>query len=181
MGSEMASAISPRIRSVNRRAVRYILLFGLIFGASYFIFGIAPGVRTGILKPYTGLLARAVAAIVDVFGAGAVATGTLVKSERFSMDIAMGCDGVEACCFFLAGVLAFPTVWRAKVIGLALGVPLIQLINLGRLVGLFYAGTYLPSFEEELHVYVAQTVVILFSTAVLVYWLERFAVKHRPT
>jgi len=156
------------------------LLFGLIFGVTYFLFGIAPGVRTGILRPYTWLLARLVTAIVNLFGAGAVAAGTLVKSERFSMDIAMGCDGVEACCFFLAGVLAFPTAWRAKLIGLGLGIPLIQLINVGRLVGLFYAGTYLPSLEEELHVYVAQTVVILFSTAILVYWLERFATRHRP-
>ena len=160
--------------------MRYILLFGLIFGVSYFVFGIAPGIRTGILKPYTGFLARVVSAIVNLFGAGAVATGTLVKSERFSMDIAMGCDGVEACCFFLAGVVAFPTSWRARLIGLGLGIPLIQLINLGRLVGLFYAGTYLPSLEENLHVYVAQTVVILFSTAVLVYWLERFAIRYRP-
>jgi exosortase/archaeosortase family protein len=121
-----------------------------------------------------------VTALVNLFGAGASTTGSVVKSERFTMDIAMGCDGVEACCFFLAGVLAFPTLWRAKLTGLALGIPLIQLVNLGRLVGLFYAGVYLPSFEEELHVYVAQTVVILFSTAVLVYWLERFATRHRP-
>src|SRR5262249_6456527 len=176
----MASALSSRIKTVNRSALRYVLLFGLIFGIAYFLFGIAPGVRTGILKPYTGFLARMVAAIVNLLGSSAVADGTLVRSERFSMDIAMGCDGVEACCFFLAGVLAFTTTWRAKLIGLGLGIPLIQLINLGRLVGLFYAGTYWPSLEEEIHVYVAQTVVILFSTAVLIFWLERFATKHRP-
>jgi len=176
----MSFALSSRIKTVNQRAVQYIILFAVIFGISYFVFGIAPGVRTGILKPYTGLLARAVSAIVNIFGAGAVATGALVKSDRFSMDIAMGCDGVEACCFFLAGVLAFPTAWRAKWIGLGIGIPLIQVINLGRLVGLFYAGAYLPSLEEELHVYVAQTVVIICSTAILIYWLERFATKHRP-
>jgi|SRR5262249_128278 len=176
----MAPVLSSRLSTINRRAVRYVLLFGLIFGIAYFLFGIAPGVRTGILKPYTGFLARVVTGIVNLFGSGAVAAGTLVKTERFSMDIAMGCDGVEACCFFLAGVLAFPTTWRAKLIGLGFGIPVIQLINLGRLVGLFYAGTYWPSLEEELHVYVAQTVVILFSTAVLVYWLDRFAIRHRP-
>src|SRR5215467_6758983 len=176
----MASALSSRIRAVNQGAVRYVVLFGLIFVVAYFLVGVAPGVRTGILKPYTGLLARVVTSIVNLFGSGAVATGTLVQSRRFSMDVAMGCDGVEACCFFLAGVLAFPTTWKAKLIGMALGIPLIQVINLGRLVGLFYAGTYLPSLEEELHVYVAQTVVILCSTAILVYWLERFAAKYRP-
>ena len=168
--------------SANRKALRFLILFGLIFGVSYFVFGIAPGVRNGIIKPYTELLARAVASVLRFFGeSGATTTGTIVHTERFSLNIAMGCDGVEAVALFLAGVLAFPTTWRAKLIGLAFGIPLIQLINLARLVGLYYAGVLLPSVVEEVHVYVAQTIIILLSTALLVFWLERFAIRqHRP-
>jgi exosortase H (IPTLxxWG-CTERM-specific) len=136
-------------------------------------------VRLGVIKPYTGLLAKAVTAIINLFGAGATAVDTQVTSPRFSINIAMGCDGVEASSLFLAGVLAFPTSWRARLIGLAAGVPLIHAINLARLVGLYYAGVYLPSVVEEFHVYVAQTIVILLSTGILIFWLERFAVKHR--
>lgn len=165
----------------NRRALRFLGLFALIFGVLYFLFGTAPGVRLGLIKPYTVLLAKAVAVIVNVFGADATATGTQVSSPRFSINIAMGCDGVEASSLFLAGVLAFPTSWRARLIGLALGAPLIHAINLARLVGLYYAGVYFPSAIEELHVYVAQTIVILLSTAILILWLERFAVQHRQS
>jgi exosortase H (IPTLxxWG-CTERM-specific) len=125
-------------------------------------------------------LAAAVAAVINLFGAGATAAGAEVTSPRFSISIAMGCDGVEASSLFLAGVLAFPTSWRARLIGFALGIPLIHAINLVRLVGLYYAGVYLPSVFEELHVYVAQTIVILFSTGILILWLERFAIQHRP-
>jgi len=138
-----------------------------------------PGVRLGLIEPYTHLLASAVAAVINLFGAGATAAGAQVTSPRFSISIAMGCDGVEASSLFLAGVLAFPTSWRARLIGFALGIPLIHAINLVRLVGLYYAGVYLPSVFEELHVYVAQTIVILLSTAILILWLERFAVQHR--
>lgn len=161
--------------------MRFLGLFALIFGVLYFLFGTAPGVRLGLIKPYTVLLAKAVALIVNVFGADATATGTQVSSPRFSLNIAMGCDGVEASSLFLAGVLAFPTSWRARLIGLALGAPLIHAINLARLVGLYYAGVYFPSAIEELHVYVAQTIVILLSTAILILWLERFAVQHRQS
>jgi exosortase/archaeosortase family protein len=87
---------------------------------------------------------------------------------------------VEAVCLLLAGVLAFPTTWRARLIGLAVGIPLIQLINVGRLVGLYYAGVFLPSVIDELHIYVAQAIVIFLSTAILIYWLERVAHQHRP-
>ena len=163
----------------NQKALRFLILFAVIFGICYFLFGITPGVRQGIIKPYTGLLARAVAAIINLFGAQATVDGTLVSSPRFSINIAMGCDGVEASSLFLAGVMAFPTSLRAKLVGLAAGIPLIHAINLARLVGLYYAGIYLPSIVEEIHVYVAQTVVILLSTAILIYWLERFATEPR--
>jgi len=176
---ELTARVLPFL-SANRKALRFLVLFALIFGVSYFLFGIAPGVRNGVIKPYTELLARAVASVLRLFGeTGAGATGPIVHTERFSLNIAMGCDGVEAAALFLAGVLAFPTTWRAKLIGLAFGIPLIQLINLGRLVGLYYAGVWLPSVVEEVHVYVAQTIIILLSTALLVFWLERFAVRQR--
>jgi exosortase H (IPTLxxWG-CTERM-specific) len=165
--------------NANRKALRFLALFALFFGIFYLVFGIAPGVRLSLIKPYTELLAKAVAAIINLFGAGATVLDTQVMSPRFSITIAMGCDGVEASSLFLAGVLAFPTSWRARLIGIAVGVPLIHAINLARLVGLYYAGVYLPTFVEELHVYVAQTIVILLSTAILIIWLERVAVQYR--
>jgi exosortase H (IPTLxxWG-CTERM-specific) len=165
--------------SANRKALRFLSLFALIFAVCYLLFGVMPGVRMHVIKPYTEFLARAVAAVINLFGEVAVAEGALVRSPRFSINIAMGCDGVEASSLFLAGVLAFPTTRRAKLIGVAFGIPLIHAINLGRLVGLYYAGVFMPSVIDEVHVYVAQTVVILLSTALLFLWLERVAVRHR--
>jgi len=165
--------------TANRKVLQFFALFGFIFAACYLLFGVIPRVRSGVINPYTEVLAEAVAAVVNLFGADAVAKGALVDSPHYSMDIAMGCDGVEASCLYLAGVLAFPTSWRARFIGLAFGVPLIQAINLARLVGLYYVGMYLPSLANQIHDYVAQTIVILLSTAILIFWLERFGVRHQ--
>ena len=163
----------------NSKALRFLSLFLLIFGICYFFFGLAPGVRLGVIKPFTAFLAKAVTAIINLFGASAWTEGTIVRSPGSSINIAMGCDGIEASSLFLAGVLAFPTSWRAKLIGIGLGIPSIQAINVVRLVGLYYAGVYLPSIVEGLHVYVAQTIVILLSTVILIFWLDRFATEHR--
>ncbi len=173
---------SGRVRNfltANRKPLRFLALFVLIFAASYLVFGVIPRVRWGVINPYTELLAKTVAAVINLFGAGAVSNGALVYSPRYSMDIAMGCDGVEASCLYLAGVVAFPATWRARLIGLAFGVPLIQAINLIRLVGLYYVGMYLPSVADQIHDYVAQSIVILLSTAILIFWLERFGVRHQ--
>ena len=165
--------------TANRKLLRFHALFVLIFAACYLSFGVLPRVGLGVINPYTEFLAKAVAAVINWFGAGAVANGAQVNSPRYSIDIAMGCDGVEASCLYLAGVLAFPTSWRARLIGLAFGVPLIQAINLARLVGLYYVGMYMPSVADGIHDYVAQTIVILFSTAILFFWLERFGVRYQ--
>jgi exosortase H (IPTLxxWG-CTERM-specific) len=165
--------------TANQKALRFLSLFALIFGVFYFIFGIAEGVRNGLIKPYTAVLAKSVTWIVNLFGAGATAEGTVVQASNFSLNIAMGCDGIEATSLFLAGVLAFPTSWRAKLIGLAAGIPAIQLINILRLIALYYAGIHFPAVVEEIHVYVAQTVVIILSTALLILWLERIATRYR--
>ncbi len=172
-GIEKASAFL----SANRKALVFLLRFALIFGLAYFVFGIAPGIRNGVIRPYTEWLARAVAWTVNLFGADAMAEGQMVRSSQFSIQIAMGCDGVEASCLFLAGVLAYPTGWREKMMGLAAGVPAIHAINLARLVMLYYAGILLPSVVEEVHVYVAQTIVILLSTVLLLFWLQRVAAR----
>lgn len=165
--------------TANRKPLRFLSLFVLIFATCYLLFGVIPRVRLGVINPYTEFLAKAVAAVINLFGAGAVANGALVYSPRYTMDIAMGCDGVEASCLYLAGVVAFPTSWRARLIGLAFGVPLIQAINLTRLVVLYYVGMYLPSVADQIHDYVAQSIVILLSTAILIFWLERFGVRHQ--
>ena len=163
----------------NRKQLRFQASVVLIFAVGYLAVGVLPRARLGVINPYTEFLAEAVAAIVNLFGAGAVATGARVYSPRYSMDIAMGCDGVEASCLYLAGVLAFPSSWRARLIGFAFGVPLIQAINLTRLVALYYVGMYLPSVADQIHDYVAQTIVILLSTAILVFWFKRFGVRHQ--
>lgn len=179
MGRERISDQVILFLKANDKVFQFLVVFALTFAACYFFFGMAPGVRLGLIKPYTHFLARAVAAVINLFGADATVAGAQITSPRFSISIAMGCDGVEASSMFLAGVLAFPTSWRARLIGFALGIPLIHAINLVRLVALYYAGVYLPSIFEELHVYVAQTIVILLSTAILILWLERFAIQHR--
>src|SRR5581483_3240544 len=163
----------------NRKPLRFLALFGLIFATCYLLFGVIPRVQLGVINPYTQFLAEAVTTIINLFGASAIANGALVYSPRYMMDIAMGCDGIEASCLYLAGVMAFPTSWRARLIGLAFGVPLIQFINLARLVALYYVGMYFPSIANQIHDYIAQTIVILLSTAILIFWLERFGARYQ--
>lgn len=159
--------------------LRFLSLFILIFGAFYFLFNVVIGSWFDIFRPILELQARAVVTIVNFFGATAWAESDIVYSPAYSIRIARGCDGVEALSFFLAGVLAFPTSGRAKLTGIAIGITLIQVINIVRLALLYYFGLYFPSIFEEVHIYAGQALVILASTAIFIFWLDRFAAGHR--
>jgi exosortase/archaeosortase family protein len=97
-----------------------------------------------------------------------------------AVNIRNGCNGVEAMMIFLAAVLAFPAPWPARLSGLALGVVAIQAVNLVRVVALFLTGVYLPRFFDASHTLVWQTVVILFSVLLWIFWANRLAGGREP-
>ncbi len=127
-----------------------------------------------LVGPYTEQLAHVSAAFLNLLGESTSVRGTLLTSPRFSVNIYHGCNGVLATSIYLSAVLAFPSRWREKAIGFAVGIPAIQLINMLRILSLYYIGIYWPDFFQLAHGYVWQSIVILLSMVVWIFWAERF-------
>jgi exosortase/archaeosortase family protein len=72
-------------------------------------------------------------------------------------------------------VFAYPAGWRPKLIGAALGIAVIHLVNLVRVSALFLIGLYFRQIFHETHVYVAQALVVCVAVALWLYWATRFA------
>jgi exosortase/archaeosortase family protein len=81
---------------------------------------------------------------------------------------------------FASAVLAFPAPWRARGIGLLLGSAAIQAINLVRVVALYLTGAYAPSWFDDAHTVIWQTVVILCGVLLWVFWATRFVPRPAP-
>ena len=123
-----------------------------------------------VLPGYMKLNAQASAVILSVFGEGAIARGTSVSSPRYSVDIRHGCDAIEPSALFIAAVLAFPATLRSKLPGLLAGTVALAVINLVRIVTLFYTGIYWPKLFQFMHVDVWQPVFILLALLMWVIW-----------
>jgi exosortase/archaeosortase family protein len=106
--------------------------------------------------------------------------GYWLYGERASLGIAVDCNGVWAFVIFAAAVLAIPSSWRAKAWGLGLGVPLLWIVNLIRIVSLYYVAIHLPSVFEALHLYFWQFLIIGIAFVLLAAWAEYFAALPRP-
>lgn len=163
------------LRSLWQRPdARFLILFLLILGISFTVIALKP-VNDAVILPYTALIARVSGGILRLFGESATVSGCVVSSPRFAVTIFNGCNGLITSLIFISGVLAFPARWPAKVIGVVGGLVAIQLINMVRIISLFYIGIFLPDLFNDAHIFIWQSVVILAGVGLWIAWASLFA------
>ena len=153
--------------------LRYVVILVVGFGVLA-----AKPVNDHVVEPYTTFVAHEARIVLNVFGEGATVVGQTLRSPRFAVVIYNGCNGLEAMLIFVCGVLAFPSPWRRKLLGIALGFLAIQVVNILRVVSLFYVGVLKPEWFSTAHVFVWQSVIILFGVLLWVLWVQRYAMAR---
>jgi exosortase H (IPTLxxWG-CTERM-specific) len=162
-----------------RREITFLVLFAALLGGGFALISLN-WVNDHAVEPFTAGIARVSGGILDLLGQEVQMRGTVIQGARFAVNIRNGCNGIEAMLIFLAAVLAFPAPWRSRLLGLGLGILAIQLVNLVRVVVLFLTGAYFPRMFDTSHTVIWQTVVILFSVLLWIYWVNRFATPSQP-
>jgi len=117
-----------------------------------------------------GAFARIVGGILNVFGEGALVTGNTVQTQLFGISVVTACTGLFLTGLFAAAVILFPARWRAKWIGLGLGIGGIFLLNVVRLVTLYYIGVHWPAVLDTVHRLVWQSLLIAFAVVLWLIW-----------
>lgn len=152
---------------------RPILRFFFIFAAlaiPLFVFYYAYYEHSGLLYSYLSLNARASAAVMRCFGTPAAANGIAVRSTGFGLTVAQGCDAIQPIILFFCAVLASPVALKLKLTGILIGVPLLLILNLVRIVTLFYTGLYFPKLFELMHIDIWQAAFIFLALLFWVLW-----------
>lgn len=97
--------------------------------------------------------------------------GKTVRFGDFVVRIIDECTGIYEMLIFSAAVLAFPTNWRSKMIGLLGGCPLIYVFNVLRIAGLIVVGRYWHVAFDFMHLYFWQVTMIAMITSVWLLWI----------
>ncbi|MCB1874723.1 MAG: exosortase H [Chromatiales bacterium] len=153
--------------------VRFLVLF-LVILLLLFTAELTPYGQQYVVIPWTDTLARISAALVLPFDPDVVSSGKILRSMAtgFGISIEAGCNGVEAMIVLIAAVLAYPAPWRSRVIGLVAGFFAIQLLNLVRIISLFYIGQWDKEIFEWAHLYAWQALIMLDALIVFLLWLR---------
>jgi len=154
--------------------LRFFLLF-IAIQASLFTLELLAPVQALLIQPWTAQLARFCAFLMQSLDADVQSQGIMLYSARtgFAVAIQAGCNGVEASIILIAALLAFPKVpVRYRVIGLLLGVSTVQLLNIVRIISLYYLGIWHQSWFDWAHLYLWETLIMLDVLVVFLLWLR---------
>lgn len=115
---------------------------------------------------------RVIAATLTLFGGEPTLAGTTIQYGGVGFEIVPECTGIEIIGLFVAAVLAFPSPWRHKLLGLAVCIPLLVTLNFVRMVTLFWAGARSARALEYGHSYVWPPVVLAVAIAMWMVWMD---------
>lgn len=127
------------------------------------------------IVPFTAGIARVSGLLLRAAGERVSVSGTEIHSADFSVNVENGCNGVETALLLGAAVLAFPSSWRRRAAGLLIGFVAIELVNLVRVVSLFWIGAHHPGLFTTSHTVLWQSAVVLVGVVIFLVWASRSA------
>ncbi|HUB65999.1 MAG TPA: hypothetical protein VL981_00780, partial [Candidatus Methylacidiphilales bacterium] len=110
--------------------------------------------------------------LLDAMGQNTHVSGIVIASPQFSVTIQRGCDAIEPTWLFCAAVLSFRAPLARKLLGILVGIVLLQTLNVARIVTLFWIGLHLPALFNTSHLEIWPTAFILAAILLFVGWIE---------
>ena len=154
---------------MGRFAFTFLLILVCLFSIE-----MTTQVQELLIVPFTGYLATLSAALITPFDSSVVAYGKILQftDSGFAVSIEAGCNGVEATIVLIAAVIAFPAPWRARVTAIALGFLAIQVMNIARIISLFYLGDWNVEVFTPVHLYLWPVLIMLDVLIVFMVYLR---------
>ena len=155
-------------KSAQRHTIKkFGALFVLLCSVFYAIFRWTP-----TFEPINNYTASMLGFLPRVLGMQPIVQGVFVSVDSFGIKIITECSAIFVLILFCSFVLAYPTSWKKKTIGLLFGIPILFAVNTVRLAVVFIAGMWYPDLFEYIHVYFWQTIIIILVFIACFAWLR---------
>lgn len=160
---------------------RFTVLF-IILVITLFTLELYEPIRQAVILPFTGYLATVSAAIMQLFDSDVESIGDIIRSASTgqAVQIAAGCNGVEALIILFSAIVAFPSSFKHKLYGIVLGFFGIQILNLVRIISLYYLLQWDKNWFDWFHLYLWQALIILDALIIWLVWLRYLPKKSNP-
>lgn len=155
--------------SIRRFAIIYLILMGAFF----LLIGLKPIQDIIDLNGlYTEGVVKITSKILGMAGIACSYKGSIIQLPSILLDVRFGCNGLEAVMIYAVAVIAFPSTWKKRLIGIITGFVIIQAVNILRIAALAYSGIYYRELFEYIHIYVAQGMMIAIALGAFFIYLN---------
>ncbi len=153
--------------------IRFFVLFTVLL-VGLFTLEILQPAEEYVILPFTSFIADVSVWILQFFDDNVEAYKNIIRDSvsGFGVRIERGCNGVEALIILFAAIFSFPAPFKNKIIGFVIGFFAIQVLNLVRIISLFYLGQWNQVAFEWFHLYLWQALIILDALVVWLIWLR---------
>jgi exosortase H (IPTLxxWG-CTERM-specific) len=167
--------------TVTSLMLRFFIIFSVLL-IGLFTAEILQPAEKYVIIPFTSAVADVSVWIVQTFDDNVIATGNVIRDKvsGFGVRIERGCNGLEAVIILFAAIFAFPAPFKNKLIGFTAGFFAIQLLNLVRIISLYYLGQWNYTAFEWFHLYLWQALIILDALVVWLIWLRTLPGSRPP-
>ena len=153
--------------------IRFFVLFTVML-VGLFTLEILQPAEEYVILPFTSFIADVSVWILQVFDDNVESYKNIIRNSvnGFGVRIERGCNGVEAVIILFAAIFSFPSPFKNKNIGFVIGFFAIQILNLIRIISLFYLGQWNQVAFMWFHLYLWQALIILDALVVWLIWLR---------
>ena len=155
------------------------LRFGIVFAVCLAVFGtIYIFLRhSSIFVPFLEFNARAANSLLNLFGTDTRVDGVFVNGPSFSFWVSAECTSTIFTAIFASAAIGWPSTVKEKLTGIVLAAAVLFVVNLVRIVTLYYIGSAFPGFLDFAHFFLWQILLILLTVGLWVLWMEKIVHK----
>lgn len=159
----------PGVAALRLRfALGFVAIAGVLFGVYTFPYQ-ESGISERWFTSYLSAYAHVAGCVLSLFEHDLVVHGQEIIG-RTSLRIVKNCDAMEAEILFVAAVLAFPSPWRRRVLGVFAGIVAIAAVNVLRIGSLYYIGIHFPGAFEFVHLQLWPLFLVASAVAAFLLW-----------
>ncbi|HEX3772606.1 MAG TPA: archaeosortase/exosortase family protein [Polyangiaceae bacterium] len=149
-------------------AWRFAALAAVLLGLYYYPY--APrGFVSALFHLYLSGYAAMAGAVLRIFDPSVHVTGTAIAG-RASLNIVKSCDAMDVYALLAAAILASPARWPRRLFALAIAFGALLLVNVVRIVSLYYVSLHWLSRFELVHETLWPAVIVCVAAASFWTW-----------
>jgi exosortase/archaeosortase family protein len=157
----------------NRRDIRFLTIFATVL-LVYFGATLTPPVKNWFFPAYLRLNAQVSGGLLRALGQNVKVEDRAISiSGGATLQIERGCDAVDPSALFVAAVIASPVRWTSRFPAALGGTLLLMVLNLARVVSLFFVRLHYPKAFDFMHLDVWQALFIFLAILLWGLWASR--------